>query len=82
MDAMSPDLPTVTATLWRADAVALFDWLTVPTGTLCPFTQPAQKQVLTESLTRLELHAVPGISSSIPEDIAAAQDELAKDIGW
>ncbi len=47
MSGMTPNLPTVTVTLWRADAVVLFDVLPVN-----------------------------------EEQIAAAQHDVAKDMGW
>jgi hypothetical protein len=37
-------IPTVTITLWRADAIVLFDWLNNTDLNAVPITHPAQKQ--------------------------------------
>ncbi|MEU0965124.1 hypothetical protein ABZ357_06650 [Streptomyces sp. NPDC005917] len=44
-----------------------------------PITHPAQKQVLADLLARLEEVDVSGCTE---EEIAAAQEEVAKDMGW
>jgi hypothetical protein len=82
MDAMRPDLPTVTVTLWRADAVVLFDWLMSTDLNTVPITHPAQKQALADLLSRLEWAAAPDITRSTAEEISVAQDEVARDMGW
>ncbi|WP_234350288.1 hypothetical protein [Streptomyces sp. WM4235] len=43
-----------------------------------PITHPAQKQALADLLARLE----EGIIESTDEEIAAAQAEVAKNMGW
>lgn len=43
---MESDPPTVTAHLWRADAVVLFDWLMSTDLNAVPVAHPAQKQAL------------------------------------
>jgi hypothetical protein len=82
MDSMRPDLPTVTVNLWRSDAVVLFDWLMSTDLNTVPITHPAQKQALADLLSWLEWAAVPDITRSTAEEIAAAQEEVAKDMGW
>ena len=85
MGAMEPDppaVPTVTVRLWRADAVVLFDWLMATDLDSVPVTHPAQKQALTDLLSRLEYDVDADIASSTREEIAAAQEEVARDMGW
>ncbi|WP_328458823.1 hypothetical protein [Amycolatopsis sp. NBC_00438] len=77
---MDADLPTVTVRLWRADAVVLFDWLMSTDLDAVPITHPAQKQALADLLSRLEQDA--GVTGVTTEEIAAAQEEVAKDMGW
>jgi len=79
---MDTDLPTVTVTLWRADAVVLFDWLMSTDLNTVPITHPAQKQALADLLSRLEWAADTDVTGSTAEEIAAAQEEVAKDMGW
>ncbi|WP_326947652.1 hypothetical protein OG439_02165 [Amycolatopsis sp. NBC_01307] len=76
---MDTDLPIVTVRLWRADAVVLFDGLMSTDLDAVPITHPAQKQALTDLLSRLEQDA--GIAGATTEEIAAAQEEVAKDMG-
>lgn len=82
MDVMDPDLPTVTVKLWRADAVVLFDWLMSTDLDTVPITHPAQKQALADLLARLEWDAAPAVARSNAEEIAAAQRQVARDMGW
>ncbi|MER6523358.1 hypothetical protein ACFWHQ_38275 [Streptomyces sp. NPDC060334] len=70
--------PTVDLRLWRADAIVLFDWLMSTDLNTVPITHPAQKQALADLLARLE----EGIIESTDEEIAAAQAEVAKNMGW
>ncbi|MCO5993006.1 hypothetical protein [Actinoallomurus rhizosphaericola] len=79
---MDSDLPTVTVRLWRADAVVLFDWLVSTDLNSVPVTHPAQRQALADLLSRFEWAADVDITGSTVEEIAAAQDEVAKDMGW
>ncbi|MEU2100283.1 hypothetical protein ABZ771_35495 [Streptomyces globisporus] len=71
--------PTVDLSLWRADAIVLFDWLMSTDLNAVPITHPAQKQALADLLARLE---EVDITESTEEEIAAAQEEVAKDMGW
>lgn len=77
---MDPDLPTVDLTLWRADAVVLFDWLMSVDMNAIPITHPAEKQALTDLLTRLEGYTdIPGVTQ---EEIDLARAEVSRDTGW
>jgi hypothetical protein len=77
---MNPDLPTCDVRVWRADAVVLFDWLMSTDLNAVPITHPAQKQALMDLLGRLEMDT--DVRFSTAEEIAAAQTEVAKDMGW
>ncbi|NBM19925.1 hypothetical protein [Streptomyces sp. GC420] len=79
---MDSDLPTVTVPLWHADAVVLFDWLMTTDLNTVPITHPAQKQALMDLLTRLKSDVDADIASSTEEEIAAAQEAVARDMGW
>jgi len=79
---MNSDLPTVTVRLWRADAVVLFDWLMSTDLNTVPITHPAQKQALTDLLSRFEYDTAPDITGVTADEIAAAQHAVAKDMGW
>jgi hypothetical protein len=82
MSAVESELPTVNVELWRADAIVLFDWLNNTDLNTVPITHPAQKQALTDLLTRFEWAADVDITDVSAEQIAAAQAEVAKDMGW
>ncbi|MFG2731023.1 hypothetical protein [Streptomyces canus] len=71
--------PTVDLRLWRSDAIVLFDWLMSTDLNAVPITHPAQKQALADLLARLE---EVGVIEFTDEEIAAAQAEVAKDMGW
>jgi hypothetical protein len=45
-----------------------------------PITHPAQKQALADLLNQLEWQT--DVNESTAEQIAAAQREVAKDMGW
>ncbi|MEY9873301.1 hypothetical protein ABH931_002783 [Streptacidiphilus sp. MAP12-33] len=79
---MEDDLPTVTVSLWRADAIVLFDWLMSTDLDSVPITHPAQKQALADLLSRLEFAVDVDDTGSTAEEIAAAQEEVARDMGW
>ncbi|MFI8326868.1 hypothetical protein [Streptomyces sp. NPDC085529] len=57
----------------------LFDWLMSTDLNAVPINHPAQKQALMDLLARLEEADVTGATE---EDIAAAQDEVAENMGW
>ncbi|RSO09150.1 hypothetical protein DMH26_02010 [Streptomyces sp. WAC 05379] len=78
-DFPSASTPTVDLRLWRSDAVVLFDWLMSTDLNSVPITHPAQKQALADLLARLE---EADVLDSTEEEIAAAQEEVGKDMGW
>lgn len=71
--------PTVDIRLWRSDAIVLFDWLMSTDLSTVPITHPAQKQALADLLARLE---EADVIESTDEEITAAQQEVAKNMGW
>ena len=79
---MEDDVPTVTVRLWRPDAIVLFDWLMSADLDTVPISHPAQKQALADLLSRLEWAADTDVTASTAEEIAAAQQEVARDMGW
>ncbi|MFB7949899.1 hypothetical protein ACFC6L_33895 [Kitasatospora phosalacinea] len=79
---MEDDLPTVSVRLWRADAIVLFDWLTSTDINSVPVTHPAQKQALADLLSRLEFDTDADLTGATDEEVAAAQSEVARDMGW
>ena len=79
---MEHDHPTVTVRLWRADAIVLFDWLMSTDLNSVPITHPAQKQALTDLLTRLEHDTDTDLTSCTSDQIAEAQELIARDMGW
>ena len=79
---VEPDLPTVNVRLWRADAVVLFDWLMSTDLNLVPVEHPAQKQALADLLSRLEWDVDADIAGSTAEEIAAAREQVARNMGW
>jgi hypothetical protein len=74
------DLPKVTVELWRSDAVVLFDWLMTTDLNAVPIAHPAQKQALTDLCLQLEMQT--DVMEATDAQISAAQDEVAKDMGW
>ncbi|MGW0984312.1 hypothetical protein ACWD33_26255 [Streptomyces xiamenensis] len=77
---MSDDLPSVTVKLWRADAVVLFDWLASIDLNTVPVSHPAQKQALADLATALEWDT--DVMASTEDEVAAAQEAVARDMGW
>jgi hypothetical protein len=76
---MDSSLPQVRLDLWRADAVVLFDWLMTVDLNEVPISHPAEKQALADLLTLLEVTDVTGVDQ---EEIDAAREEVARDMGW
>jgi hypothetical protein len=73
-------VPKVKIELWRSDAVVLFDWLMSVDLNAVPINHPAEKQALTDLLTRLEQETdVPGVTQ---QQIDLAREEVSRDIGW
>lgn len=83
---MDPSLPSVTLTLWRADAIVLFDWLMRTDLDTVPIEYPAEKQALADLLTRLEGYSdVPYGESGAgltQREIEEARADVARDMGW
>ena len=77
---MDPAIPNVTLTLWRADALVLFDWLTRTDLNTLPMEHVAGKQALTDLLTRIESET--DVEHATRQDIEAARAEVARDTGW
>ncbi|MFE0689442.1 hypothetical protein ACFV0Z_14985 [Streptomyces xiamenensis] len=77
---MSDDLPSVTVKLWSADAVVLFDWLASTDLNAVPFVHPAQKQALADLATALEWDT--DVMASTEDEVAAAQEAVARDMCW
>ncbi|MCU4749465.1 hypothetical protein [Streptomyces sp. G-5] len=77
---MSDDLPSVTVKLWRADAVVLFDWLASTDLNAVPIVHPAQKQALADLATALEWGT--DVMASTEDEVATAQEAVARDMGW
>ena len=60
---MDSSLPTVSISLWRSDAIVLFDWLSTVDLDAVPITHPAEKQALMDLFTCLEHETdVPGVT--------------------
>lgn len=79
MAPMHPSIPTTDLTLWRADAVVLFEWLMSVDLNAVPITHPAEKQALMDLLTQLEQTEIAGVTQ---EQIDTAREEVARDMGW
>lgn len=82
MAGMEEEVPTVSLRLWRADAIVLFDWLAHTDLNTVPITHPAQKQALADLLTRLEWAADADVTAATVDEVAAAQAQVARDMGW
>jgi hypothetical protein len=76
---VATDVPKVQVSLWRSDAVVLFDWLMTVDLDAVPIAHPAEKQALADLLARLEETEVRGVTQ---EEIDAARAEVATDMGW
>jgi hypothetical protein len=77
---MDAPLPKVRLELWRADAIVLFDWLMTVDIESVPITHRAEKQALTDLLTRLEHETdTPGVTQA---QIDEAREEVARNMGW
>jgi hypothetical protein len=76
---MASPPPQVNLSLWRADAVVLFDWLMTVDLNSVPINHPAEKQALADLLARLEQSDVVGVDQ---DEIDAAREHVARDMGW
>jgi len=72
-------IPKVPLSLWRSDAVVLFDWLMSVDLNTVPISHPAEKQALADLLNQLEQTEITGVTQ---EEIDAARAEVARDMGW
>jgi hypothetical protein len=59
---MDQAVPTTRLTLWRSDAIVLFDWLMTVDLNSVPITHRAEKQALADLLSRLEETDVTGVT--------------------
>jgi hypothetical protein len=73
-------VPTVNLRLWRADAIVLLDWLNTVDLDTVPVSHRAQRQALLDLLTRFDWAADVDLRDLTPEEIAAAQEEVARDM--
>lgn len=71
--------PQVRLSLWRADAVVLFDWLMTIDLNSVPINHPAEKQALADLLTQVEQSDVVGVDQ---HEIDAAREHVSRDMGW
>ncbi|MFB8281555.1 hypothetical protein [Nocardia colli] len=76
------NIPTVNIRLWRADAIVLYDWLRSTDMITVPITHPAQKQALVDLFARFEWAADYDVMGCSSEEVVAAQEEVARDMGW
>lgn len=76
---MDEPTPKVPLSLWRSDAVVLFDWLMSVDLNTVPITHPAEKQAFAGLLTQLERTEITGVTQ---EEIDQARAEVARDMGW
>ena len=90
MRSMNEANQKVTVTLWRADAIVLFDWLMRTNLHSVPIEHPAEKQALADLATALETQtqtqtqALYGASGTgiTQHEIDTARAEVARDMGW
>ncbi|HEX8081395.1 MAG TPA: hypothetical protein VF557_14385 [Jatrophihabitans sp.] len=73
------NVPQVKLSLWRADAVVLFDWLMETDEDTVPVSHRAQVQALRDLLTQLEVQT--DVAHSTSEEVEAAKVEVARDMG-
>lgn len=65
--------------MWRADAIVLFHWPMTTDLNEVPITHPAQKQALADLLTRMEETNAAVFTA---QELAQAQEAVARDMGW
>jgi len=71
--------PRIPVSLWRSDAIVLFDWLMTVDLNTVPITHPAEKQALADLLTQLEQTNITGVPQ---DEIDVARAEVSRDMGW
>jgi hypothetical protein len=72
-------VPQTKISIWRADAVILFDWLMTVDLDAVPVTHPAEKQALADLLATLEQSDVADVDQS---EIDLCRADVARDMGW
>jgi hypothetical protein len=76
----------VTITLWRADAIVLYDWLMRTDLSTVPIEHPAEKQALADFSSALETQTESlygaGGSGITQDEVDEARAEVARDMGW
>ena len=77
---MDEEIKHVTLRLWDGDAIVLFDWLMGVDLNAVPTTHRAQKQALMDLLTCLESQTLAPHATD--DEIKAAQERCARDMGW
>ena len=76
-----PDKPAFdTLKLWSADSIVLHDWLNSVNFNTLPITHRAQKQALVDLLTSLQMNTAAEYATG--EEVRAAQELVAKNMGW
>ena len=76
---MAHELPKTELSLWRSDAIVLFDWLMTVDLNAVPITHPAEKQALMDLLSQLEQTDITDVT---PDQIDEARADVARDMGW
>ena len=76
---MASAVPKTQLSLWRSDAIVLFDWLMTVDLNSVPITHPAEKQALADLLTQLEQTDVTDVTQA---QIEEARAEVSRDMGW
>ncbi len=79
MPGVDDEIRHITVELWEADAIVLFDWLTSIDLDTVPISHRSEKQALLDLLTRLEETRAAHASD---EQVKAAQEWVARDMGW
>lgn len=79
---MTNEFEWVNVRLWKADAVVLYDWLRGTDLNTVPITHPAQKQALADLATSFEVRCDTAIEGTAPDEIIAAQEAVAREMGW
>jgi hypothetical protein len=72
-------VPQTKISIWRADAVVLFDWLMTVDLNSVPITHPAEKQALADLLNELEQSDLANVDQAEIDDSRAA---VARNMGW
>jgi hypothetical protein len=79
---MTNEIQWVNVRLLKADAVVLYDWLRETDLNTVPITHPAQKQALADLAAAFEARCDTAIEGTPTDEIIAAQEAVARDMGW